>query len=160
MTRAETFRRLAGFDPRYFMYAEDMDLCFRVRQLGLQIYHVPRSEIIHHGGGSSKTCFSRFSVVMIREALGVYMRSNLGGLQQVFYRVLMGISAALRLLILISGWVVAGAAARRRQQAAVLKWWAVFRWSIGLEGWARELYRSATYPSVRPANIRSPQPSA
>jgi GT2 family glycosyltransferase len=158
MIRTEIFRQLAGFDPRYFMYAEDMDLCFRTRKIGLKIHYAPRSEIIHHGGGSSKTCFSRFSVVMIREALGVYMHANLGGLRMAFYRILMGISAVLRLLVLISGGAVAGATRRGALQTAILKWWAVFRWSMGMEGWARKLYRSAACSRVLPEIIRPEEP--
>ncbi|HEY1075270.1 MAG TPA: glycosyltransferase [Fontimonas sp.] len=35
--RAETFEALGGFDERYFMYCEDVDICLRARQLGLTI---------------------------------------------------------------------------------------------------------------------------
>jgi GT2 family glycosyltransferase len=157
MMWTETFRRLAGFDPRYFMYAEDMDLCFRAREMGWKIHYAPRSEIIHHGGGSSKTCFSRFSVVMIREALGVYMHANFGGFRMVFYRLLMGFSAALRLLVLLSCRAVASAPVRQSLQTAILKWWAVFRWSMGMEAWARELYRLPTGERVRLGRISPPE---
>lgn len=154
MIRTKTFRQLAGFDPRYFMYAEDMDLCFRVRKMGLEVHYVPRSEIIHHGGGSSKMCFSRFSVVMIREALGVYMQSNLGGYQASLYRLMMGLSAAMRLLVLAGGWAVAGTTRRATMRTAILKWWVVFRWSMGLEGWARSLFQMRDEPLPMPKTIR------
>lgn len=140
MIRAETFRQLNGFDPRYFMYAEDMDLCFRVRKMGFEIHYAPQSEITHHGGGSSKTRFSRFSAVMIREALGVYMQTNLGGCQAALYRLLMGITAAMRLLVLVVGWVLSGTTKRVFMRAAIQKWWAVCRWSMGMEGWARSFF--------------------
>lgn len=152
MLRSEVFRRLGGFDPRYFMYAEDMDLCLKVCRSGLKIYHVSRAVVVHHGGGSSKTQFSRFSVVMIREAIGVYFRSNFGRFQAGQYRLLMGGAAAARILALLFTWLVAGKANRNARWVSILKWWAVVRWSLGLEGWAAERFRmdNIEYPDGTP----------
>jgi hypothetical protein len=150
---SEVFRRLGGFDPRYFMYAEDMDLCLRVRRSGLKVYHAPRAMVLHHGGGSSKTQFNRFSVVMIREAIGVYFRSNFGCFQAVQYRLLIGGAAAARILPLLGTWLVAGKANRNTRWESILKWWAVVRWSLGMESWAAEFFRMDTmnYPDGTPA---------
>lgn len=50
------FERLGGFDPRYApAYCEDSDLCFRVREAGLQTYYTPFSRVIHHEGISHGT---------------------------------------------------------------------------------------------------------
>ena len=50
------FRRLRGFDERYApAYCEDSDLCFRVREAGLQAYYTPFSEVVHHEGISHGT---------------------------------------------------------------------------------------------------------
>lgn len=43
---------LGGFDTRFFMYGEDMDLCLRAKRLGYQPMFTPESEIIHKGEGS------------------------------------------------------------------------------------------------------------
>jgi N-acetylglucosaminyl-diphospho-decaprenol L-rhamnosyltransferase len=47
-----TWRRLGGFDPRFFMYGEDADLCLRARRLGCQPAVDPTATIIHLGGAS------------------------------------------------------------------------------------------------------------
>ena len=44
------FQKVNGFDDRFFMYFEDVDLCQRVQQLGLQNYLDTSIEIIHIGG--------------------------------------------------------------------------------------------------------------
>lgn len=48
------WKALGGFDERFFMYGEDVDLCLRAKQLGYHCLFTPDSEIIHHGGGSEK----------------------------------------------------------------------------------------------------------
>ena len=50
--RREVFNKVGGFDERFFMYCEDVDLCYRVRQLGLDVWFFPDAPIIHYGGRS------------------------------------------------------------------------------------------------------------
>ena len=57
---------VGGFSAEYFMYAEDMDLCLKIRRAGLRVYFVPRAEIVHHSGASSSAQGSKFSTVMTR----------------------------------------------------------------------------------------------
>lgn len=55
LTRA-LFERLGGFDERYApAYCEDSDLCFRVREAGLEVYYTPFSRVVHHEGVSHGT---------------------------------------------------------------------------------------------------------
>lgn len=41
------------FDPRFFMYSEDMDLCYRIHRLDRQIVLVPEARVVHFGGRST-----------------------------------------------------------------------------------------------------------
>ena len=45
--KKETFKQIGGFDPVYFCYHEETDLCWRARLLGYDVYFVP-SAIVHH----------------------------------------------------------------------------------------------------------------
>lgn len=45
-------RRLDGFDPRFFLFAEDADLCRRVRSAGLSVLVVPEVRVAHERGAS------------------------------------------------------------------------------------------------------------
>ncbi|KKR11511.1 MAG: Glycosyl transferase family 2 [Candidatus Woesebacteria bacterium GW2011_GWA1_39_21] len=47
MIRASVFKKVGGFDKRFFMYFEESDLCLRVKQLGYKIVIIPTSEIVH-----------------------------------------------------------------------------------------------------------------
>ncbi|GMG84361.1 hypothetical protein LNKW23_35760 [Paralimibaculum aggregatum] len=48
------WERLGGFDPDYFMYAEEADLCHRARALGARPRCTPEAMIVHHGGASER----------------------------------------------------------------------------------------------------------
>jgi N-acetylglucosaminyl-diphospho-decaprenol L-rhamnosyltransferase len=47
------WERLGGFDPRYFMYGEDLDLCLRAGLLGAAPVLVPEATMFHEIGASS-----------------------------------------------------------------------------------------------------------
>lgn len=51
--RAELWRSLGGFDPRFFMYFEDYDLSMRVGREAA-IAYVPEARIVHHGGEAAR----------------------------------------------------------------------------------------------------------
>jgi hypothetical protein len=49
----ELWNRLGGFDPAFFMYGEEADLCFRARKLGARPVVSPVATIVHYGGAST-----------------------------------------------------------------------------------------------------------
>lgn len=49
---ANLWRKLNGFNPDFFMYGDEVDLCLRGRKLGAQPKMTPGAVIIHYGGGS------------------------------------------------------------------------------------------------------------
>jgi GT2 family glycosyltransferase len=48
MVRRECFRQLGGFDDRFFLYYEDVDLCRRAREHGWSVWYEPALSIVHH----------------------------------------------------------------------------------------------------------------
>lgn len=58
LVRAEVFTQLGGFDERYFMYFEDVDLGRRVGLAGLRNVYVPQARAIHHGAHSTASSSS------------------------------------------------------------------------------------------------------
>ena len=57
--RADALHQVGGFDERFFMYGEDIDLCLRARRGGWRIRYWPEFEIVHVGGRSGRTSESR-----------------------------------------------------------------------------------------------------
>jgi N-acetylglucosaminyl-diphospho-decaprenol L-rhamnosyltransferase len=54
LVRREAFQQVGGFDERYFMFAEDMDLCWRLQRAGYAIGHESRAVITHIEGVSRR----------------------------------------------------------------------------------------------------------
>ncbi len=53
--RRDVYEKLNGFDEDFFMYGEDLDLCFRTKQMGLKNYYTPVTNILHFKGQSCRT---------------------------------------------------------------------------------------------------------
>ena len=53
--RRDVYEKLKGFDEDFFMYGEDLDLCFRTKQMGLKNYYTPSTNILHFKGQSCRT---------------------------------------------------------------------------------------------------------
>ncbi len=54
MMRKEVYEKIGGFDPQFFMYGEDLDLCFRTQKAGYKVFYFHETEIIHYKGESTK----------------------------------------------------------------------------------------------------------
>lgn len=53
LVRKEVFEQLGGFDETYFLYGEDIDLSYRIRQAGFENHYFAGTSIIHFKGESS-----------------------------------------------------------------------------------------------------------
>lgn len=132
-----TFRSVGGFSPDYFMYAEDMDLCLKIRRAGLEIYHVPDAEVVHHGGASAMVQGHNFANVVMRQALLIYMRRNHGRLAAFVYRLFSGVAATARLAVISLRLALSFGDSGAILRASRSKWRAVLAWSVGTGDHAR-----------------------
>jgi GT2 family glycosyltransferase len=96
MVRTDIFRKLNGFDENFFMYVEDMELCFRAKKMEFFTYFSPEIEISHSGQGSSNRSFA---VVNILKGIIYFYRKHKSGLEFQLIRLLIK-SKALSIYIL------------------------------------------------------------
>lgn len=61
MVRRDAINQTGLMDERYFLYFEDVDLCYRMKNTGWKICYVPKAEVIHYYRRASygKTLFNR-----------------------------------------------------------------------------------------------------
>ena len=133
MLKRTAFERIGMFSEQYFMYAEDLDLCHKVRQAGLFSYYVPDATVRHFGGGSSQQAPSDFSVVMMRQSIWRFLSTTRGRLYGHAYRVTTVIQALARLLLLVLLCPLQGLLRHGPPlTSSMRKWRAILGWSLGL----------------------------
>lgn len=139
MIKRSIFEDIGLFSNDYFMYSEDIDLCFKVQQCGWKNYFVPASVIVHHGGGSStRSKVSAFSSVMMLESRWRFFRNNRTIWYSWLYRTAMFSASAVRIGLLFSALLIFGVLGKTSSIEVSLKnWIARLRWTIGLENWAK-----------------------
>ena len=132
MVKRSAFEAVGGFTESYFMYGEDLDLCYKLRQAGGKVCHVPATSLVHFGGGSTNSAASDFSTVMMRSSVHRFMRLHRGPLSAFSYRFTTALTALGR-LTLIGPLRLFGDRVVRHGAGSVRKWVAILRWSLGLE---------------------------
>ncbi len=145
LIRREVFDKVQLFSSNYFMYAEDVDLCYKVKCAGWGVYYLRDAVVTHHGGQSShRKPESNFATVMTRESLYNFMLLRRGRLYAAAFRSIMAVIAALRLVLLGGVFILTlGRFKRAMLSSALRKWTGILRWSLGMEGWVKELVHSA-----------------
>jgi N-acetylglucosaminyl-diphospho-decaprenol L-rhamnosyltransferase len=78
LVRRQAFEELGGFDETYFMYGEDVDICWRAHRSGWGVAYVPAASVIHTGGVSTAAKPYTMLVEHHRSALRFATRSLSG----------------------------------------------------------------------------------
>ena len=94
-----------GFlDGRYFMYSEEVDLCYRVRQAGWRLVWVPQSQVVHYEGQSTKQVAADMFMQLYRGKL-MYFRKHYGRFAGALYKLILGAASITRLLLTPLAWL-------------------------------------------------------
>jgi GT2 family glycosyltransferase len=77
LIRRDVIAQIGALDEQYFLYAEELDWCFRARKAGWRIYALPGVPMVHHQGQSSAQ-MSDFSLALLIETRLRFYRKNYG----------------------------------------------------------------------------------
>jgi len=140
MIRKCVFDEAGGFHPGYFMYVEDMDLCYRLRGAGRRNYYLAAASVIHHGGQSSNSQPDKhLSAVMMRESLRIFMRRHRGVAYALLFQASTVLAASCRLSALSVGLLLARSAERKAVlHRAFAKWRRVLHWALDWQSALRQ----------------------
>jgi GT2 family glycosyltransferase len=139
MVKRDAFREIGGFSRDYYMYTEDIDLCYRLRRAGLVNYYVNTAVVVHHGGGSSRQRKEQcYADVQIRESVFKFLRRTRGGLYANAYRAAMFFASIARVGVL-SMLLLAPLRPKGRSplRLSLVKWTSILRWSLQQQRWTR-----------------------
>lgn len=86
MIRRDVYAALGGFDPKIFMYTEDMELCYRARKAGYKVYFYPDIKVFHADQGSSNRTFA---IVNIYKNLLYFYKKHRSNLEYTYLKYLL-----------------------------------------------------------------------
>lgn len=66
--RRDAFDAIGGWDESYFMYAEETELCWALREAGYRSYFLREAEIVHYGGASSRERYAEQQLMSCQSA--------------------------------------------------------------------------------------------
>ena len=96
MFRRTVFEKILGLDETFFMYGEDLDYCYRIKEAGWEIYYVPDTKIIHYKGESAKLAsFDNF--ITFYRAMDIFVKKHFSKSYSFIFDI------ALRMGILVRG---------------------------------------------------------
>ncbi len=106
LVRRTAFEAVGGFDESYFMYAEDVDLCWRLGRAGRSVAYVPSAEVTHLQGRSTDRHPYRMILEHHRSLLRFATRSTTGWRSALLPLVAVGVAVrtGLACLARATGW--------------------------------------------------------
>jgi GT2 family glycosyltransferase len=110
MVRAGLFKQLGGFDEDFFAHMEEIDLCWRLKRMGHQVYYCGLSAVFHVGGGTLSVGNPRKTYFNFRNGLDILIKHTPAG--QLFwklpFRIMLDWVATVRFLAEspANGWAV------------------------------------------------------
>jgi hypothetical protein len=117
LVRREVLDELGGFDERFFMYNEEVDLCYRARAAGWRVVFWPGAEFVHVGGASTAPVRSEMYREQLRSHI-CFLAKHRGLQEAERARKLMAMAMQLRALV----FTVLARAERRRLSADAARW--------------------------------------
>lgn len=146
MVKRNVFELVGGFSNDYFMYSEDVDLCKKIAAKGYRVAFLGSVSISHYvGGATEKNAVKKFSIVMMAESRYRYFRKFHGSLYARLFRLLNGTSACAKLAIDIVVFPLSAIVPVRIAsiQRSLGKNFHIVCWSLGLETWTANYYKTA-----------------
>ena len=133
LLRRTLFEQVGLFSEDYFMYAEDLDLNYKVKAAGFTNYYLGETAIVHHGGKSSaRQKSNHWATVMKYRAMVKLFRKTRGGVYAFGYRFVMGAVAIGRLGLLLLLWPFGSIIGDRKSwKFSQEKWKTVLKWALG-----------------------------
>ncbi len=104
IVRQATLDQVGALDPAYFMYSEEIDLCYRIRRAGWRIYWVPQAKIVHYGGQSTRQVAASMFIQLYRSKV-LFFRKNQGRWAAVVYKLVLLAVTIPRLVLTPLAWL-------------------------------------------------------
>lgn len=110
MLRRTALDQVGLLDESYFIYGDEADLQYRLKQAGWEIYYIPQAEIIHFGGRSLDRWRRR---KLVYRGKMLFYQKHYGPVQTAVLRTMLGGLSVSKMVV----WGAAGLLPNKREQA-------------------------------------------
>jgi GT2 family glycosyltransferase len=96
--RKQTLDETGFFDPIFFMYTEEIDLCYRVRNAGWKLFFLPAAGVVHFGGQSTRLVADDMFQSLYRTKI-LFFRKHYGKIGAFIYKIILFLASIPRLFL-------------------------------------------------------------
>ncbi|MCU0642981.1 MAG: glycosyltransferase family 2 protein [bacterium] len=134
MIRRNLFEKIGRFTSDYFMYSEDVDLCYKIKKAQSNVYYLNEIEMIHYGGKSSMHIQnSFFRALQIKQSRMIFFKKTKGNLYAKAYKFVMFLISIVRILLIYMLLPFQKLISKNENLIHSLhKWKSVLKWSFGI----------------------------
>jgi GT2 family glycosyltransferase len=119
--RKAVLDQVGYLDEDYFIYSEEVDLCYRIQRAGWSLYWVPQAEVIHFGGQSTQQAPTEMFLNLYRSKIRYFFKHH-GDFAAHVYKLILMISTLAR-LILVPFVFFENSARRRKHLILANRYW-------------------------------------
>lgn len=121
LLRKKVLDQVGFLDEDYFIYSEEVDLCYRIQRAGWHLYWVPVADVMHFGGQSTQQVPTEMFLHLYRSKIK-YFRKHYGWAAAQIYKLILRLAALSRLLL--APFVIFEHSSRRRKHITLVdRYW-------------------------------------
>jgi GT2 family glycosyltransferase len=121
MVRKEVLDQVGFLDEDYFIYSEEVDLCYRIQRAGWRIYWVPQAEVVHFGGQSTQQVATEMFLNLYHSKIKYFRKHHAWPAAQL-YKLILRIAALAR--IILAPFVIFEHSSRRQKHLTLVnRYW-------------------------------------
>ena len=96
LLRHQALEEVGFLDADYYMYTEEVDLCYRLKKAEWQIYWLPSAEVVHFGGQSTHQA-AEAMFLKLYESKTLFFRKQYGHVSARIYKLILYLAAIYRI---------------------------------------------------------------
>ena len=119
--RCDALNQVGYLDEDYYIYSEEVDLCYRVQQAGWRLYWVPQAQVVHFGGQSTQQVAQEMFLRLYQGKI-LYFRKHYGKFAVQIYKLILYLASVWR-LVLTPLVFLEGPSQRRKHLSLSTNYW-------------------------------------
>ena len=96
LMRREVLDDIKGFDEDYFLYVEEVDLCYRAKKAGWVVHYMPLTSVIHHKGASVTT---ENMIILEFQGLKLFYKKHYSAIEGLLLKVFLIYGCLVRVIV-------------------------------------------------------------